>query len=409
MKKNFTLVSLCILMGCTSAEVDFSFPEPLKEVVVAETEVNLLIGSTLSLEQALQLARIHSPALAAAQFQINAKRSLHSAVGQFPNPQVTLGNEKIGLSQPVILGQDLQQQHNVGTAQLSVLEAEFRNVQLQVDAQLRGAFSSLLMLQRAAELQQQLIELSENAVHITQAQIAAGELTASASATTTAAAALYQAQAKSVLRKLETARSKLAMLMNVDHHGFKVVGELDGILKIPKLNELLDRIESLPIIEKELSKVQVAKRQKGFAYAQSIPNFDLELYYTSDEQIEAAVLFELPFNGKRNARHKSAAQQQQAARSTLMLRTQEARIALQQMHADIERATDAYSQVHDVVLANQQQVFAIANARFEAGDISKQQLGAEQMALLHVQLEELQAWLQMMQSWQAIRSLLSVD
>jgi hypothetical protein len=31
------------------------------------------------------------------------------------------------------------------------------------------------------------------------------------------------------------------------------------------------------------------------------------------------------------------------------------------------------------------------------------------MALLHVQLEELQAWLQMMQSWQAIRSLLSVD
>jgi hypothetical protein len=80
MKKNFTLVSLCILMGCTSAEVDFSFPEPLKEVVVAETEVNLLIGSTLSLEQALQLARIHSPALAAAQFQINAKRSLHSAV-----------------------------------------------------------------------------------------------------------------------------------------------------------------------------------------------------------------------------------------------------------------------------------------------------------------------------------------
>jgi outer membrane protein TolC len=409
MKKNFTLVSLCILMGCTSAEVDFSFPEPLKEVVVAETEVNLLIGSTLSLEQALQLARIHSPALAAAQFQINAKRSLHSAVGQFPNPQVTLGNEKIGLSQPVILGQDLQQQHNVGTAQLSVLEAEFRNVQLQVDAQLRGAFSSLLMLQRAAELQQQLIELSENAVHITQAQIAAGELTASASATTTAAAALYRAQAKSVLRKLETARSKLAMLMNVDHHGFKVVGELDGILKIPKLNELLDRIESLPIIEKELSKVQVAKRQKGFAYAQSIPNFDLELYYTSDEQIEAAVLFELPFNGKRNARHKSAAQQQQAARSTLMLRTQEARIALQQMHADIERATDAYSQVHDVVLANQQQVFAIANARFEAGDISKQQLGAEQMALLHVQLEELQAWLQMMQSWQAIRSLLSVD
>ena len=92
-----------------------------------------------------------------------------------------------------------------------------------------------------------------------------------------------------------------------------------------------------------------------------------------------------------------------------MLRTQEARIALQQMHADIERATDAYSQVHDVVLANQQQVFAIASARFEAGDISKQQLGAEQMELLHVQLEELQAWLQMMQSWQAIRSLLSVD
>mgnify|MGYP000724427577 CR=1 FL=1 len=98
------------------------------------------------------------------------------------------------------------------------------------------------------------------------------------------------------------------------------------------------------------------------------------------------MLFELPLNGKRNARHKSAAQQQQAARSTFMLRTQEARIALQQMHADIERATDAYSQVHDVVLANQQLVFDIANARFEAGDISKQQRGAEHMALLPVQL-----------------------
>ncbi|MDC3283331.1 TolC family protein [Planctomycetota bacterium] len=418
MKKNFTLISLCFLMGCSSPEESADWPEwtgcamplgPNQTVDILQAKTALLMHSTLSLEQALQLARSNSPALAAAQFQINAQQSLQSAAGQFPNPQVTLGNEKIGLSQPVILGQDLQQQQNVGAAQLNVLEAELRSVQLQVDAQLRGAFSSLLMLQRAAELQQQLVALSEDAVRITQAQISAGELTVSALAATTTAASLYQAQAKSVLRKLNTARRKLATLMNVDYHDLKVVGELDGILKIPKLNELLNRIESLPIIERELSQVQVAKMQKDLAYAQAIPNFDLELYYTNDEQIEAAVLFELPLNSKRNARHKSAAQQQQAARSTLMLRTQEARIALQQMHADIERATDAYSQVHDVVLTNQQQVFAVASARFEAGDISKQQLGAEQMALLHVQLEELQAWLQMMQSWQAIRALLSVD
>ncbi|MBT4465238.1 MAG: TolC family protein, partial [Planctomycetes bacterium] len=169
MKKNFTLISLCLLMGCSSPEESADWPEwtgcamplgPNQPVDALRQERTLLMRSTLSLEQALQLARSNSPALAAAQFQINAQQSLQSAAGQLPNPQVTLGNEKIGLSQPVILGQDLQRQQNVGAAQINVLEAELRSVQLQVDAQLRGAFSSLLMLQRAADLQQQLVKLS---------------------------------------------------------------------------------------------------------------------------------------------------------------------------------------------------------------------------------------------------------
>ena len=127
---------------------------PNQTVDALRQERTLLMRSTLSLEQALQLARSNSPALAAAQFPINAQQSLQSAAGQLPHPQVTLGNEKIGLSQPVILGQDLQRQQNVGAAQINVLEAELRSVQLQVDAQLRGAFSSLLMQQRADNLQQ---------------------------------------------------------------------------------------------------------------------------------------------------------------------------------------------------------------------------------------------------------------
>lgn len=361
-------------------------------------------NANITLEMALTAARNNSPALKAAQFRIVAQQHTQRAAGQYPNPEMTLGNEKIGLSQPVILGGDLASKEKVAAAQLGIVEAEYQQAILQVDAQLRGAFASLLMLQLANDYQAQRLVLTDQSLNIMRAQVDAGEIARGATTTLLLEQASLQAQQDALSLQLDSARHQLATLVGAASNDFVAIGELNTIVKLPKLKELLANIEQLPAVAKSLSQAQVAKMQQDLAYAQAIPDFNIELFYTADEQVEASVLFELPLSGRRRELHRSARQQLLAAQSDADLSAQQMRIALQGMYAQLKQATNAYSRASTVVIGTLQQQLLLTQSRFEAGDISMASLNDAESMLLSAQISSLEAWLNMILAWQQVRS-----
>lgn len=409
MKKIITLICLLSVTGCSSTTAPASIvtfvPSSHSSVPKSAPQTIDVDLTALTLSDALRLARETSPALAAARHKITGQQHRQRAAGQTPNPRVTLGNEKIGLSQPIVIGGDLQEQRSITDAQLGLAEARFQQASLAVDAELRGAFAALLMLQTANEYQQEIVTVSAQCLQTARLEVEAGESTADVISEKLITDSKHQAQAESISCKLALAQQQLATLLNVSAQGLAVEGDLSSIVEIPKLEELLSNIDQIPLIAESLSRAQVAKARAKLAYAQAIPDFNLELFYTDDAQIEAAILFELPLNSRNNALHSSAKQSQLAAQSELDLATQQTRISLQMLRSELEHATEDYSRMHNVVLAAYLRSYDIASTRFLAGDISEKQLRVARLSLLNAQIEDLQAWLLMMQSWQDVRAL----
>ncbi|MFT7516317.1 MAG: outer membrane protein TolC [Myxococcota bacterium] len=410
MKKISFIVLASVMAACASSDgpTPFATYDPPPTLVVSP----LVMPTThwgskekVTLEMALTAARNNSPALKAAQFRIAAQQHAQRAAGQYPNSEVTLGNEKIGLSQPIVLGGDLDSEEKIATAQLGIVEAEYQQAILQVDATLRGAFASLLMLQLANDYQAQRLVLAGQSLSIVRAQVDAGEIANDATTSLLLEQASLQAQQDTLSVQLDAARHQLATLVGAVSNDFIAVGELNTIVKLPRLEELLANIEQLPSVAKSLSQTQVAKMQRDLAYAQAIPDFNIELFYTADEQIEASVLFELPLNRQRRELHRSAQQQLLAAQSDAELSAQQMRLALQEMHSQLKRATTEYSRASTIVIDTLQQQLLLTKSRFEAGDISLESLNNAESMLLRAQISSLEAWLNMILAWQRVRSI----
>ena len=411
------IILLSSLSACASRDsgallVHYTPPQNT-EIDVAEvasaTAIECSSLPTVTLDEVLRAARENSPALSSARSRITAQQYRHQAAGQYPNPQVTLGNEKIGLSQPIIIGGDLSDQRDVAAAQLAVAEADFSQVQLQVDAQLRGAFASLLMLQMAVDYQQQLVVLSQQTLATIGAQVAAGELTASATNELLITIADQEFQIMALQRKLKLAQRKLATLTAAPSDDLIAEGNLQETVAVPQLALLLADMERLPVIAKSLSQAQVAKMQQQLAYAQAIPDFDLELFYTHDGQVEAALLFELPLSNRNNDLYRGAQQLAQSAQSDTELQIQDTRIALLKMHVALEQSIADYSRFNETVVPLQQRSYNMALAQHHAGDISLATLNSAHTQLLDAQISSLQAWLQMILDWQTVRQIIVFD
>lgn len=147
-------------------------------------------GAIASLDQAIAAAIAASPALRAAETQIEADRQGRAQAGVLPNPEFSLGTENVagsgpyqgfrsaettaGLSWRIELGGKRGARSGVADAGVGASRAELSAARLDLYREVTRAYIDLLAAQRAIALEQERAQLAGDMVRVARARVDAG-------------------------------------------------------------------------------------------------------------------------------------------------------------------------------------------------------------------------------------------
>ena len=145
-------------------------------------------GHELTLEQALLLARTNSPALRAAQLNVDSAEKAVAAAGLWNNPALKMEAEGIGgdldlydeaeytlgISQTFQRGGKRRIEKNVAVQAAGIAAHLQAEQALELDSQVREAFMSLMAQQEIGEVRNEQMELGRAFVEVARRRLAAG-------------------------------------------------------------------------------------------------------------------------------------------------------------------------------------------------------------------------------------------
>ncbi len=413
------LLITCLLAACSSsadlAELDRQRQIPkIKTVRPTHTPAQF---KQLDIEQALQLARANSPALKGAQYRVEAQLQRLEVAGNLPDPELALKTEArplnsssassgevfIGVRQGLPLGGELSAAEAVAQEQLHMLKLKRDQLEIELEARVRGAFSAALMLQKALALQTKRIDIAGEQLLLLKAQIEAGELTYAAIANANMQQSKLRNQQFALMRKLQSATKQLATHLGISSEINSLLGSLETASDLPQLEQLLANLELIPIVATANSEAQVAHLKAKLAAARRMPQIELELFYRETElgndAFDAAVILELPLSGRRAANSRAATADAHAAQQLANLNRQETQLQLIELHANLIFAKSQLESYRKDIVPSLEEQVEFAQLSHQAGDSELSELLKTQESLYQAQLGELEAWLALMVTW----------
>ena len=426
---SFAGISALIATACSTTE-SAGFPAAISAPPAASavaTEVPALQfsvpdGGGLSVEDALAHARENSPALRAAAFRLYAQQELLQVAGNLPDPEFSArveavplssprsGKETlIGFSQPIPLAGQLNKNEDLEQARLESLRVVRDRIGRELEARLRGAFATALSLQNALELHASRVLIAEFSEDLQHRRVVAGDAIPSILAQTRAHRVSLEAELQAVARQHQLARSELFAVMGIAENQdstaqpITLEATLGSALELPNLQFLADQIENIPAVAAALSTAKVAKLKARLAAANKIPMINLELFYRGrdggQDGFDAGLMFALPLSGRSAATSRASQAESAAAMQMSAISERDALIELKRLHASLALAMNKVQRYQTELIPAANEQLAIGEARFIAGDMSLAEVLPLRNQTIKIQLEQVQAWHQLMSAW----------
>ena len=426
MPKSFLLLSLLAVGACSSAP---EIRRPLHQDFLSLGEEapspagRTLPDGPLTLAIAIQEARAHAPALEAAEFSLKAQSERLGVAGRLPNPEIALRTEEnplgaeggegdtlFGFRQALPLGGRLAQATALEREKLRSLQLRHDRLAVELESKVRGAFAAALALGQAVDLQTERLEIARQRESLQQARVEEGELLASDLAPIQTQRAQLESALETLQGKRLAAENELAARMGRREGPLTLQESMDAVLDLPNLSNLLDRLEDIPTVAETLSQAQVSRLRANLADARKIPDVSLELFHRQTgegtEAFDAAVLFELPWNGNPVAQSRAARLEASAARQLARLELQETRLELKRRHGELAQAMAQARRHENEILPARAASLEIMRLQFQSGEISWANFLAQQEIFAQAQLSQLNAWMELMTAWARLRPLL---
>lgn len=218
---------------------------------------------TMSLRDAIQLALLHSPQLAAAGWEVRARDARAAQAGRLPNPTISGLAEDFGatriaggpagqpiqrqttlqLSQLVELGGKRSARRRVATRERELAEWDFEATRMDVLTGVTHAFVDLLVAQEMVALTRQADELVARVQQSVGARVVAGVVSPIEETKAEVSRASVRVELQRAQRLLEASRQRLAALWGRTEATFPGVrGDLNAIADIPPIEELRARL-----------------------------------------------------------------------------------------------------------------------------------------------------------------------
>ncbi len=297
------LMNMILSVGCASyrTQVQWAEPRPLgqefsdagraiqqKKESRAQPELAEPTG-TLTLGQALSLALLRNPALAAFSYEIRLKEAQALQASLLPNPEVALELENFAGNGPVSgfdatettlqLSQQIQLAgKRAKRTRAAVLEGDlaswdYEMRRLELFAEVVQAYTAVVAAQERVQLNEELIKIAEKFLQSIEQRVKAGKISPARMARARVELVNTRIELNRSRAELETARQQLASTWGSMQPQFeRVAGKLDSIVALPPLEKLLQSISDNPRIARWAVAMEQRRAALELARANRIPD-----------------------------------------------------------------------------------------------------------------------------------------
>jgi cobalt-zinc-cadmium efflux system outer membrane protein len=265
--------------------------KPSKDVVVSHPQLEEPSG-VISLRQALSLALMHNPELAAFSLEVRAGDAKELQASLFPNPELEAEVENFGgtdewsrfdgaetkviLRQLIEIGGKRSKRTKVASLERDLAGWDYESKRLDVLTEVTIAFVGLLANQENQTLTDDLVKLSENVFNTVSARVNAGKDSPVEETKAKVALSIIRIEQERARRDLKTAQKRLAATWGSTTPLFeKVSGELEAISPIPPFADLVNHVSKNPDLARWSSELDQRQAALDMAKADRLPDITL--------------------------------------------------------------------------------------------------------------------------------------
>ncbi len=293
-----------VSISCSAHNVERDWPEssslgkdistyhppykPSKDAVVSPPQLEEPSG-VISLRQALSLALMHNPELAAFSLEVRAGDAKALQASLFPNPELEAEVENFGgteewsrfdgaetkvvLRQLIEIGGKRSKRTKVASLERDLAGWDYESKRLDVLTEVTIAFVGLLATQDNLTLTDDLVKLSENVFNTVSARVNAGKDSPVEETKAKVALSIIRIEQERARRDLKTAQKRLAATWGSTTPLFKKVsGELEAISPIPPFDDLVNHVSKNPDLARWSSELDQRQAALDMAKADRLPD-----------------------------------------------------------------------------------------------------------------------------------------
>ena len=335
----------------------------------------------LSLGQAVALALLRSPDLAAFAWEVRAREARIIQAGAHPNPELRLLVEELGTDREVItggeettiqlgqlveLGGKRSARTQVASLERDVAGWDYEIKRINLLSRVSHSFIEVLSAQRRVALAEEMVRLADQSAGAVSERVKGGKASPVEETKATVALATAQIGLDRTRRELEAARRALSGTWgNTTPHFRTAAGDLDSISPVPNLEQLRQLLTRNPELDLWAAAVSLRQATVDLEKARRVPDLTVDGGYkhysvSVGEDVETflvGVSIPLPlFNRNRGA---IQAARHQVMKSEEDRRSAEVRlgVALAQSHNALSATYSRVTALRDTVLPGAQSAF----------------------------------------------------
>jgi outer membrane protein, heavy metal efflux system len=363
----------------------------------------------IALRDAIALALLQNPGLAAFAWENRAREARILQAGRRPNPLLGVTVEDLGagelaggginepvqsqatiqLSQLIELGGKRTARHDLATAERDLANWDYEAARIDLLTEVTRAFTEVLAAQETVRLSDETTKLVDQVRASVSARVTAGDVSPIEETRANVALASVQVEAARARRALEASRTKLALLWGSSTAAFMTAtGDLRADpAPLPTMSSLTERLAQTPELARWAS--ELVRRQAALAAerAKGVPDISVSAGYRRFTTVDANALivgvsvplplFDRNRNGIEEARSRVAKVHEER-------RAAEARVnaALADAYAALAGAHDEVVTLRATMLPGSQEAFNAVTEGYRLGRFGFQDVLESQRTLI---------------------------
>ena len=360
------------------------------------------LSEALTLRQALSLALMHNPELAASTWDVRSAEARVIQAGLFPNPEIDVEVENFGgsrevenpdgtsdslkrfdeyeatvlLSQLIEIGGKRSKRKQVANREHDLLGWDFEAKRLDTITEVTNAFIELLGLQERLALTDNLVELSQNVYNTVSERVKAGKVSPVEETRAQVALATIKIEQERVKREQEAGRKRLAATWGSNTASFnRAAGTLESITALPPYESLIARIPQNPDIARWDAELEQREAALRLEKAQRLPDLTIAggvryLDESNDQVYVMGMSLPLPLLNRNQGAILEASNNLQKAREERAAAEVNAIASLDEVYQTLLSAYNEVNVLRDSILPGAESAFNASNEGYLEGKFS---------------------------------------